>query len=407
MFRSVLCALAMAGFTSQHVLAEEQDGIATVKPSSSRENPESERRSGPSFEYLLRVADQLERDGNTEEAARVRVEARELILKENVLARKEAELECLHDELERLRALTGDSPSVMVRLIAIRIDRSRLGDRAAEFDKLLGIESSPTKDGANDGVELADGKVQGAAVLRAASAIRTDSPLFEELKSRKAISILAEPTLITTNHRPASFTSGGQIDIPLPIKQADGKPVMRTRNTGIQMEVVPTVRAGGRIRLQVKFEQSEADHANSVDVDGLQVPSITTRGVNTEIEVQSGQTLPITRMISSRIRTRPEAGVAGRGETFRIVHVAGATEPSSTHAESALATAADDSDSETSEFIILVNPELVNLSTTNLPLQPVPIDEDLEVLRKSSVPRIAEDIHYFPATPVYRKGTRR
>lgn len=402
MSRSVLCPLVLAlALHNYLVLAQEQDAIATVKPSSSKGSTESASALLHSVDQLLRVASQLERDGHAEEAARVRSEARDLVLKENVLARKEAELECLQDEVDRLRKLTGESSTVMVKLIAMEVVRSRLGDRAAEFDKLLGNEEPKGDTGDHNEVGPA---MWRPLTLPAASVIRTDSALFEELKSRKAIRFLAEPTLITTNGLPGSYFSGGTIEIPVPALQGEGKATVRSQKIGTEFEFVPTVRTGGRIRLRLKFQQSERDEMNPITVAGTTVPSITTRGVNTEIEIQSGHTVRICGLASSRKIVRAKDGLAGGlGDLAKIVRIVGTSQPSTLDTENALAAA--DGDFESTEFIVLVTPELVDLPNVQA-LEPVPVEEEIEVLRKALVPnKLAEDIQYFPATPIPRKGT--
>ena len=66
------------------------------------------------------------------------------------------------------------------------------------------------------------------------------------------------------------------------------------------MEVVPVILGNGRLRLQVQPEVSERDFANSVTIAGQIIPGLTTRRVNTEVEMKFGQTLMIAGLISSR-----------------------------------------------------------------------------------------------------------
>src|SRR5438876_1178955 len=58
-------------------------------------------------DHLLKAAEHLEAAGLSEEAAKLRIDARQRAVRGDVLSRKEAELECLQEEVDRLRALTG------------------------------------------------------------------------------------------------------------------------------------------------------------------------------------------------------------------------------------------------------------------------------------------------------------
>ena len=54
------------------------------------------------------------------------------------------------------------------------------------------------------------------------------------------------------------------------------------------------------MRLELQPEVSERDFSNAVEVNGLQVPGLTTRRVNTQVEMKFGQTLMIAGLISRR-----------------------------------------------------------------------------------------------------------
>ena len=121
---------------------------------------------------------------------------------------------------------------------------------------------------------------------------------FDALREEELLKILAEPTLVTTNGRPASMLSGGEFPVLVP--QSLGVVSIEWRDFGVRMEAVPVILGDGRVRLEVMPEVSERDFANSVNVGGNVVPALTTRRVNTEVEMRFGQTLMLTGLISSR-----------------------------------------------------------------------------------------------------------
>jgi pilus assembly protein CpaC len=164
---------------------------------------------------------------------------------------------------------------------------------------------------------------------------------IEALKQENLLTILAEPNLTTTNGRPANFLDGGQFPVPIP--QGLGTVSVQYKSFGVQLEFVPTILSSGRLRMQVSPEVSEKDLSNTVSVQGITVPSLTTRKVNTEVEMNFGETLIIGGLISNRVQaTTSKIPFLGElpwiGAAFRRV----------AHTES-----------ET-ELIVLVTPELAS-----------------------------------------------
>jgi pilus assembly protein CpaC len=62
---------------------------------------------------------------------------------------------------------------------------------------------------------------------------------------------------------------------------------------GIRLNFIPTVTPRGTIRLQVAPEVSALDFSNAVEISGFEVPAITERKVNTEVELADGQSFVI------------------------------------------------------------------------------------------------------------------
>ena len=151
------------------------------------------------------------------------------------------------------------------------------------------------------------GPVSSAVVPTAATAVfgtvagdNSFQGFIEALKQDNLLTILAEPNLTTTNGRPANFLDGGQFPIPIP--QGLGTVSVQYKSFGVQLEFVPTILTSGRLRMQVCPEVSEKDLSNTVTVQGITVPSLTTRRVNTEVEMNFGETLVIGGLISNRVQ---------------------------------------------------------------------------------------------------------
>src|SRR5262249_22977120 len=73
---------------------------------------------------------------------------------------------------------------------------------------------------------------------------------------------------------------------------------------GVQLEFVPTILSGGRLRMQVCPEVSSKDLSNTVVVQGITVPSLITRRVITEVEMNFGETRVIAGLISNKVTAR-------------------------------------------------------------------------------------------------------
>lgn len=144
----------------------------------------------------------------------------------------------------------------------------------------------------------------GAAPPTAAFGIISDNNVFqgfiEMLKSESLLKILAEPNLMTVNGRPASFLAGGQFPIPIP--QGLGTVSIQFKPFGVQLEFVPIVLGNGRLRMEVAPEVSEKDFSTVVNVNGNTIPGLSTRKVNTQVEMSFGQTLIIAGLISNRVQ---------------------------------------------------------------------------------------------------------
>jgi pilus assembly protein CpaC len=120
----------------------------------------------------------------------------------------------------------------------------------------------------------------------------------DALRNENLLKILAEPKVVTTSGRPATILSGGEFPILVP--QSLGTVTIEWREYGVRMEAVPVVLGNGRLRLDVAPEVSERDFSNSATIQGMVVPGITTRRVNTQVEMHFGETLMIGGLISTR-----------------------------------------------------------------------------------------------------------
>jgi len=164
------------------------------------------------------------------------------------------------------------------------------------------------------------------------------------LASKNVLQILAEPNLLAMNGHEASFVAGGEF--PFPTLQGGGSGVgqitVSFRQFGVQIRFLPTITPRGTIRLRVAPEVSSLDYANALTVQGNTIPALNTRRVNTEVELEDGQTFAIAGLLDQRT-TQSLSKIPGLGDipilgklfTSKVINA------------------------QNSELLIIVTPELV------------------------------------------------
>ncbi|MGD0435844.1 MAG: pilus assembly protein N-terminal domain-containing protein [Bryobacteraceae bacterium] len=126
---------------------------------------------------------------------------------------------------------------------------------------------------------------------------------IEALQANSWLEILAEPNVLTSNNRTASFLAGGEF--PFPTLQGGGAGLgavtIQFREFGVRINFTPTVTPRGTIRLQVAPEVSSLDFANGLTFEGFTIPALSTRRVQTDIELESGQSFAIGGLLDNRV----------------------------------------------------------------------------------------------------------
>jgi pilus assembly protein CpaC len=114
--------------------------------------------------------------------------------------------------------------------------------------------------------------------------------------------MLAEPNVMSTSGHAASFIDGGKI--PVPVVESSltpGAVSIQFYPYGIQLNFLPEVTPRGTIHLKVTPEVSAPDYSNAVSVAGTTVPGFTTRRVDTEVELEAGQSFVIAGLLDNQL----------------------------------------------------------------------------------------------------------
>jgi pilus assembly protein CpaC len=165
------------------------------------------------------------------------------------------------------------------------------------------------------------------------------------LEAHNVLEILAEPNVLAINGKEASFLAGGEFPYPTVQGGSIGGALAITiqfKEFGIKLKFTPTVTPRGTIRLLVAPEVSSLDYSNGLTYQGFSIPALSTRRVQTEIELESGQSFAIAGLLDNSV-TEILSKVPGLGDVPVLGKLFQSRQRSKAH----------------SELLVLVTPELV------------------------------------------------
>jgi len=130
------------------------------------------------------------------------------------------------------------------------------------------------------------------------------------LRQNNLLRILAEPNLVTLSGQEASFLAGGEF--PVPVSQGNGGGsggaaiTVEYREFGVRLKMTPVILGNGKIRLKVAPEVSDLDFTTAVRFNGYTVPGLTSRKVETTIEIGEGQSFAIAGLLNNSVTANRE-----------------------------------------------------------------------------------------------------
>jgi pilus assembly protein CpaC len=126
--------------------------------------------------------------------------------------------------------------------------------------------------------------------------------LIQALEQRNILQTLDEPTLVTSDGKEASFLVGGEF--PIPVLQGganSGAVTIQFREYGVRLTFTPNITAHNNIRLHVKPEVSALDYTNALSFNGFTIPALSSRKMETNIELGEGQSFVIAGLIDRQV----------------------------------------------------------------------------------------------------------
>jgi len=138
----------------------------------------------------------------------------------------------------------------------------------------------------------------------------TVSATLRAMESAGVVRTLAEPNLTAISGESATFIVGGEFPFPTGVtcqtnpQGAVGQcaPSIAFKKFGISLNFTPVVLTEGKISLRVMTEVSEVSNDNSINISGVQVPSIKTRRAETTLEIPSGGSLAMAGLIQEQTK---------------------------------------------------------------------------------------------------------
>ncbi len=123
--------------------------------------------------------------------------------------------------------------------------------------------------------------------------------LVDALDNHGLVTVLAEPNLTALSGEPANFLAGGEFPVPVPA--GTGLVGIDWKDFGVSLNFVATVASSNRISLHVMPEVSELSTQGAIQIDGISVPSLTTRKAETTVELASGQSFAIAGLLQNNV----------------------------------------------------------------------------------------------------------
>lgn len=152
---------------------------------------------------------------------------------------------------------------------------------------------------------IAGGSTAISTITQALSLFAFDPKLnlgafLKALESQSILQTLAEPNLVTTNGKEASFLVGGEF--PVPVVQGGsgaGSVTVQFREFGIRLKFLPVLTDHKTIKMHLSQEVSTLDPGDGVTLNGFVIPALSTRRAETDVELGEGQSFVVAGLVSN------------------------------------------------------------------------------------------------------------
>ncbi len=181
---------------------------------------------------------------------------------------------------------------------------------------------------------------------------------IQALQDNNVLQILAEPNLLTASGKEATFLAGGEFPFPVLQGGTGGSNygiTIQFKEFGVRLNFTPTLTADGLIHLKVQPEVSSLDFTNALTLQGFVIPALSTRRVQSEMDLGDGQSFAIAGLMDNRV-TQQLNKIPGIGD----IPILGKLFQSRSISKS------------NSELLVVVTPRVVQpVTAANMPANPV------------------------------------
>ncbi|MDP3822978.1 MAG: type II and III secretion system protein family protein [Burkholderiales bacterium] len=231
------------------------------------------------------------------------------------------------EQILSLAASYGDSKRLVNLMRVTAPQQVMLEVKIAEVGKTLldklgaSFNARRNDSGGLNNYSLASNFLTGGGGVFQALRIGRGNITIDAEKNDGLVRILAEPNIMAISGQSASFLSGGKIFIPVSQEPASGngglaRITLEEKEFGVGLKFTPTV-LDGRINLKVVSEVSELSQTGSpfTSIGGFTaiLPSMTTRRVDTTVQLADGQSFVVAGLIKNNV-TEALNRIPGLGE---------------------------------------------------------------------------------------------
>jgi pilus assembly protein CpaC len=125
--------------------------------------------------------------------------------------------------------------------------------------------------------------------------------------------MLAEPTVMAGNKQEAIFLAGGEV--PIPVVQTGGTAATSSapvtiayKEYGVKLKFVGEILSDTLIQLALTPEVSALDYTNAITISGFKIPALTSRRVQSVVDVRQGESLILSGMFDD-VWNRSKTGI--------------------------------------------------------------------------------------------------
>ncbi|EJW10950.1 Type II/IV secretion system secretin RcpA/CpaC, associated with Flp pilus assembly [Rhodovulum sp. PH10] len=202
-----------------------------------------------------------------------------------------------------VNALTiGERDQVLLKVTVAEVQRNIVKQLGIDLSGTVGSGNAVLNFNTNNpfsayGETLTDTAIAGTFGGKVTATLRA-------MERAGVIRTLAEPNLSAVSGEGANFLVGGEFPI-FSGNSCNGTvctPTITFKKFGVSLNFTPVVLSAGRISLRVQTEVSELTQDGAITTDGVTVPALKVRRVDSTVEIPSGGALAMAGMIQDQTK---------------------------------------------------------------------------------------------------------